>query len=113
VLTFPFSYFLTSTNREELSLSTSGRNASSSSSSSSPTPHTQDDNPSSPSSSSSSSSSLPSSAGPSRAGVAGVDYIMREKEYKKLAFEMASRRYEELRPILERLNELEAEQVGR
>jgi hypothetical protein len=38
---------------------------------------------------------------------------MREKEYKKLAFEMASRRYEELRPILERLNELEAEQVGR
>ena len=27
--------------------------------------------------------------------------------------EMASRRYEELRPILERLNELETEQVGR
>lgn len=71
-----------------------------------PTPHSSDNDSSDP-------SSLPSSAGPSRAGVAGVDYIMREKEYKKLAFEMASRRYEELRPILERLNELETEQVGR
>ena len=37
---------------------------------------------------------------------------MREKEYKTLAFSFASQRYEELRPLLERLNELETEQVG-
>jgi hypothetical protein len=36
---------------------------------------------------------------------------MREKEYKTMAFELAARRFEELRPVLERLNELEVRQV--
>ncbi|EWM30649.1 hypothetical protein Naga_101660g1 [Nannochloropsis gaditana] len=37
---------------------------------------------------------------------------MREKEYKTMAFELAVRRFEELRPVLERLNELEVRQVS-
>lgn len=39
-------------------------------------------------------------------------YVMREKEYRRLAFELAGKRFEELSPVLARLNELEAEQVG-
>lgn len=38
---------------------------------------------------------------------------MREKEYRRLAFEMAGKRFEELKPVLDRLNELEEEQVRR
>lgn len=35
---------------------------------------------------------------------------MREKEYRRLAFQLAGVRFEEVRPVLERLDELEQEQ---
>eukprot|EP00952_Eustigmatos_sp_NYUAD-ZCMA_P005150 22565-Eustigmatos_ZCMA.PRE.1 len=39
-----------------------------------------------------------------------MDTGLREKEYRRMAFDMAQQRFEELKPVLERLNELEQEQ---
>ena len=39
-------------------------------------------------------------------------YRLQEKEYRRLGFVLATERYQELQPSLERLNDLATEQVG-